>query len=202
MTTTTPDELGSAPAAAPASIPTMAAPSPAGILVAPPSAMREMHAPHVRPPIAPDARTTTLWVWMIVTVPWVLSSTIFLFDIDAVIDALWVGDDASALAHIVLHLGIITASSLTTIALALLFAHRDARHLRSIGVVRPFPWGFAALAGLVYLIGRTVALRTVARPSAAPLVVSAALYLAYYAIFGIWASVTVAAALQAISSTL
>jgi hypothetical protein len=178
----------------------MAAPSPASILVAPPSAIREMHAPHVRPPIAPDARTTTAWVWLIVTVPWVLSSTIFLFDVGTVLDALWVGDHAGALAHVALHGGIIVGSSLLMIGLALVFAHRDARHLRSIGLVRPFPWGFAAVAGLVYLIGRTVVLRSVTRPPLAPLVASGVLYVAYYAVFGIWASVTLADALSTLSS--
>ncbi len=200
MTTIIPDEHERTSATSRASVPPMAAPHPASILVAPPAAMREMHAPHLRPPLAPEARTTTVWVWLIVTVPWVLSSTIFLFDIGAVLDALWVGDGSTALAHIGLHGGIIVGSSLLMIALALVFAHRDARHLRSIGLVRPFPWGFAAVAGLVYLIGRTVVLRSVTRAPLAPLLASGVLYVAYYAAFGIWASVTLADALSALSS--
>src|SRR5690606_7283739 len=114
--------------------------------------------------------------------------------------ALWVDDLAGALGHVALHGGVLVASTLVSIALALLLARADARHLRGLGVVRPFPWGFAAIAAIVYLIGRTVVLRGVARPTIAPLVVSAVLYAAYYIAFGIWASVSVADALQSLAS--
>ncbi|MFT4284416.1 MAG: hypothetical protein QM598_06230 [Protaetiibacter sp.] len=160
-------------------------------LVIPPPAAREMHASHERPPLSPGTRIDTVWVWLIVSVPWVLASTIFLFDIDVVFDALWVGDTDAALAHVALHLGLLVASSLLTIALALLFASRDARRLRAVGVVRPFPWGFAAIAGLVYLIGRQVVLGKVTRAPIAPLAVSIALYVLWYTAFGVWAAVTV-----------
>lgn len=169
-------------------------------LVIPPPASREMRAPRVRPPLPPGTRVGTLWVWLIVVVPWVLASTIFLFDIDVVLDALWVGDADAALATVALHLALMAASTLATIALALLFAWRDARRLRALGVAHPFPWGFAAIAGIVYVIGRHVVLGKVTRPSPAPLAVSIALYVLWYSAFGVWAAVTVANALAGLGT--
>ncbi len=179
---------------------TMPPPHPSTGLVMPASAVREMQAPRVRPSLPPGTRTGTPWVWLLATLPWLLSSTIFFFDVAAVLDALWVDDVAGALSHVTLHVGLLVASTLVSIAIALVLARADARHLGRLGVVRPFPWGFAAIAAIVYLIGRTVVLRGVARPTIAPLVVSAVLYAAYYIAFGIWASVSVADALQSLAS--
>ncbi|TPX04575.1 hypothetical protein FJ656_11140, partial [Schumannella luteola] len=160
-------------------------------LVIPPPASREMHAPHERPPLPPGTRVDGVWIWLLVVVPWVLASTVYLFDIRVVFDALWVGDTDAALGHVLLHASLLLASSLATIALALLFAARDARRLRTLGVARPFPWGFAAIAGLVYLVGRQVVLRKVVRASPAPLIVSITLYVLWYSAFATWAVVSV-----------
>jgi hypothetical protein len=160
-----------------------------------------MHAPHERPLLPPGTRVGTVWVWLVVTMPWVLASTIFLFDVRMLLDALWVDDADAALALVAAHLALLVASSLATIALALLFANRDARRLRMVGVVRPFPWGFAAIAGIVYVIGRQVVLGKVTRPSPAPLVVSIALYVAWYSAFGAWAVVTVTNALAGLAAS-
>ena len=167
----------------------------------PPPAAREMHAPHERPPLPPGTRVGTVWVWLVVAMPWVLASTIFLFDIRTVLDALWVDDADAALRLVLAHLALLVGSSLATIALALLFAHRDVRQLRAVGVVRPFPWGFAAIAGIVYVIGRQVVLGRVTRPSPAPLVVSIVLYAAWYSAFGVWAVVTVTNALSGLAAS-
>lgn len=171
-------------------------------LVIPPPAAREMHAPHERPRLPPGTRVDTVWIWLIVVVPWVLASTIYLFDVREVLDALWVDDATAALGHVGLHLAVLAGSSLVTIALALLFAFRDARRLRTLGVVRPFPWGFAAIAGIVYVIGRQVVLRKVTPASAAPLVVSIVLYVLWYAAFGAWAIVSVADALAGLAASI
>lgn len=160
-----------------------------------------MHADRVRPLLPPDARVETVWLWLIVVVPWILASSVFLFDVDAVLDALWVGDADAATAHVALHLGVLLAQSLLTIALDLLFAWRDARRLRAAGVVDPFPWGFAAVAGIVYVIGRLVVLRKVARPSVVPLVVSIGLYLLWYTTFAVWAVMSVSNALAGLGAT-
>jgi hypothetical protein len=171
-------------------------------LVIPPPAAREMHAPHERPLLAPGTRVDTVWVWLIVVVPWVLASTIYLFDIRAVLDALWIDDTAAALGHVGLHLGLLAGSSIVTIGLALFFAYRDARALRAVGVVRPFPWGFAAIAGIVYVIGRQVVLRKVTRASAGPLAVSIVLYVLWYAAFGVWAIASVTNALAGLAASI
>lgn len=171
-------------------------------LVIPPPAAREMHAPHERPLLPPGARVDTVWIWLIVVVPWVLASTIYLFDIRTVLEALWVDDTTAALGHVGLHLAVLAGSSLTTIALALLFAFRDARALRCAGVVRPFPWGFAAIAGIVYVIGRQVVLRKVTAASAAPLVVSIVLYVLWYAVFGVWGIASVTDALAGLAASI
>lgn len=168
----------------------------------PPPAAREMHAPHERPLLPPGTRVDTVWIWLIVVVPWVLASTIYLFDIGAVLEALWVDDTAAALGHVALHLAVLAGSSLATIGLALLFAYRDTRMLRRVGVVRPFPWGFAAIAGIVYVIGRQVVLRKVTPASAAPLVVSIVLYVLWYAAFGVWAVMSVANGLAELAASI
>ncbi len=157
----------------------------------PPPAARELRTPRERPLLPPGTRVDGVWVWLIVTVPWVLASTVFLFDLGVVLDALWVDDAATALEHVALHAGVLAASSVATIGLALLFAARDSRSLRAAGVVHPFPWGFAAIAGIVYLVGRHVILRKVTRPPVAPLATSIALYVTWYSVFGAWAIVTV-----------
>lgn len=179
-----------------------APPHPATVLVMPPAAARTMHAPHARVPLPPGTRTETVWIWLLVVMPWVFASTIFLFDLAAVLDALWVGDEAGALADVALHAGLLVTSSLTTTGCALLFASRDARHLRTVGVIRPFPWGFAAIAGIVYLIGRTVVLRTVTRPPFAPTVAAVVLYAVFYAGFIAWAITTLTNALHSLSSVI
>lgn len=166
----------------------------------PPPAAREMHAPHERPLLPPGTRVDTVWIWLIVVMPWVLASTIFLFDIGTVLDALWIDDLAGALGHVGEHVAMLVGSSLATIGCALLFANRDARGLRALGVVRPFPWGFAAIAGIVYVIGRQVVLRKVTSASAAPLVASIVLYVLWYAAFGAWAIVTLTDALTALGA--
>ena len=98
--------------------------------------------------------------------------------------------------HLTLHLGVLVASSLASIALSLLLAWLDARRLRGLGVVRPFPWGFAAFSGLVYVIGRHVVLRRVLPTRGAPLWVSIALYVLWYTGFAVWAAITVTAGLS------
>ena len=165
----------------------------------PPPAAREMHTPRERPLLPPGTRVDTVWIWLLVVVPWVLASTIFLFDVRALFDALWVDDVSGALGHVVLHLVVLLGSSLATVCLALLFAFRDARALRAVGVVHPFPWGFAAIAGIVYVIGRQVVLRKVTRASAAPLAVSIGLYVLWYSAFGVWAVVSVTDALAGLA---
>lgn len=170
---------------------------PAAGLVLPPQAVQHMRAPHERPPLAPDTRVDGIWIWLLVTLPWLFSSTIFLFDVGLVIDELRIGAIDAALEHVATHAGIVLASSAATIAIALWCAHRDARDLRRVGVERPFPWGFAAIAGLVYVIGRHVVLRGVTRPSPAPLAATVVLYVVFYLAFGVWAIATVTTALSA-----
>jgi len=167
----------------------------------PPGAMHEARAPHERPPLPPGTRVDGAWIWLLVVMPWVLASTIFLFDAGAVLDALWVGDTADAIAHVALHLGVLLGSSLAAIGLAMLFAWRDARMLRARGVVRPFPWGFAAIAGLVYVIGRHLVLRRVNVTSRAPLLASITLYVLWYAGFALWAVLAVANALAQLTAS-
>lgn len=161
----------------------------------PPPAAREMNAPHARPALPAGTRVDGLAIWLLVAAPWLLASTVFAFDIGTVLDALWIGDADALLEHLGLHLGVLLGSSLTSIALCLLLAGLDARRLRRLGLVRPFPWGFAALSGIVYVIGRHVVLRRVVATRGAPLWVSIALYVLWYSGFAVWAAITVTAGL-------
>src|SRR5690606_11100066 len=152
------------------------------------------------PLLPPGTRVGTVWIWLIVVMPWVVTSTIFLFDIGTVLDALWTDDLGGAIGHVVVHVTVLVISSLATIGCALFFAHRDSRWLRAAGVVRPFPWGYAAIAGLVYVIGRQLVLRKVTPASAAPLAVSILLYVLWYSAFGVWAIATLTTGLSSLGT--
>ena len=59
---------------------------------------------------------------------------------------------------------LIVASSWLVWALTVFLAFRDRVWLERQGVVRPFHWAWAFLGGYVYVIGRSVIVRRVARP--------------------------------------
>ena len=157
-----------------------------------------MNAPHLRPPLPAGSRVDGIAIWLLVVLPWVLASSVFLFDTGAVLRALWVDDTAGALGYVLLHAGVLLGGTVVSIGLALLLARLDQRRLRRLGLVRPFPWGFAAVGGIVYVIGRHVVLRRVTTTPGAPLWVSVGLYAAWYTVFGVWAAWSVTAGLASL----
>jgi len=66
-------------------------------------------------------------------------------------------------------LGVVQIASLVLWLGIVLLAWLDHRTLRDRGLERPFPWAWALLGPLVYLIGRSVVVRRRAGGSAAPL---------------------------------
>ena len=67
-----------------------------------------------------------------------------------------------------------------------LFAYLDWRDLRAVGVVRPFHWAWAFLAGMVYLIGRMVILRKVSSRGFGPLWAGIAVYVLVFIVSIVW----------------
>lgn len=159
-----------------------------------------MHAPHLRPRLPNDTRVDGVAIWLLVVLPWVIASSVFLFDTGAVMQALWVDDTAGALEYVLLHVGVLLGCTVVSIGLALLLGFLDQRRLRGLGLVRPFPWGFAAIGGIVYVIGRHVVLQRVTSTKGAPLWASATLYLAWYTMFGVWAAWSVTAGLASLDT--
>jgi hypothetical protein len=59
---------------------------------------------------------------------------------------------------------LVLLAGLIAYVLCVWFAYLDWKKLAAEGVVRPFHWGWAFLAPAVYVIGRSVVVRKVARP--------------------------------------
>ncbi len=157
-----------------------------------------MNAPHLRPPLPAGSRVDGAAIWLLVVLPWVIASSVFLFDAGTLLRALWDDDATGALRYALLHAGVLLGGTAVSIGLALLLAFLDQRRLRGLGLVRPFPWGFAAVGGIVYVIGRHVVLRRVTDTRGAPLWASVALYAAWYTVFGVWAAWSVTTGLASL----
>jgi hypothetical protein len=117
-----------------------------------------------RPPLAPETPVYTPFIWVIVLLPLVSYVSVLLWRpefrftrLDGVrtIDPLSIYTPAYIAVQLL---------SLVLYGLTVLFAALDHRALVRAGVVRPFHWAWAFLNGLVYVIGRSVIVRQVARP--------------------------------------
>ncbi len=120
-------------------------------------------APPARPLLAPGTSTSTPWIWVIVLLPMVGLSSIWLLDPIRLMPAPGDLDSVEVMPFRIwadpMMLLIVGVSYLTS-AVTIVAAFLDFRALERIGVVRPFHWAWAfttlAVGPLVYLIGRTV----------------------------------------------
>jgi len=86
---------------------------------------------------------------------------------------------------------VLTLSGWVIYGLSVWFAALDARDLAARGVIRPFPWPWAFLSSLVYVIGRHVVVRRRGGRGSAPLIVMIAIQVVAVIAVSVWASVFV-----------
>jgi hypothetical protein len=124
-------------------------------------------APAARPLLQPGVSTSTPWIWAVVLLPVIGLIGMWFIDPMAVLPADPMDVSPAAQFAVFTDPAIIVNSLLgfVTGALSIVAAFLDYRQLRAIGVVRPFhwAWSFAVLfvSSLVYVIGRTVIVRSV-----------------------------------------
>ena len=113
--------------------------------------------------VAPaGTKTGTVWIWLIVLLPLLSISSLFLIDVTGYVREL-VTDPTSLAALFSLYVSpgflITLGLSLVLYALTVIFAVRDHQTLVQRGVPRPFHWGFAFFGPVVYTIGRSVVVK-------------------------------------------
>lgn len=141
-----------------------------------------------RPQLPDDVPTNTPWIWLIAVLPvlGLLSGFVYAPSIHMVTigpDHLRTVDPSSVYTP-----GYVLAQVIGVLFAAanIVVAWRDERVLARRGVVRPFPWPWAFLAGAVYVIGRFVIVRRVApRASLTPLWVFVVLFAATLVLSGV-----------------
>ena len=114
-------------------------------------------------PKAPaGTKTGTVWIWIIVLLPLLSISSLFLIDVTAYMrDLLTNPTSLAALFSLYVSPGFIATVVLSFVlyALTVVFAVLDYRTLVARGVPRPFHWAFAFLGPMVYVIGRSVVVK-------------------------------------------
>jgi hypothetical protein len=117
-----------------------------------------------RPPIPDTTPVYTPFIWLIVLLPLLSSASIWFYQ--PTLPRITAGrypstDPFSTFTpgyFLVLGIGVVIY------ALSVVFASLDHRELARRGVVRPFHWAWTFLSPLVYVIGRGVIVRSVAKP--------------------------------------
>ncbi len=116
-----------------------------------------------------DAKTDTIWVWLIIAASTlgILASLLFDFEgyFDFVIETAQSADesyigDLDWLGSV----GVISLLGLLFVVASIVFSYLDWRELQKRGIVRPFHWAFSFLilitgVPIVYLIGRSVVVK-------------------------------------------
>ncbi len=150
-----------------------------------------------RPRIPDDTPVDNVWVWVAALASFVTVPMIFLLDmrgfIKTTIEAGITGDTTGIMdatfGLIALSLGLAVVGWVVT-ALTIFASYRDYKRLLSLGVERPFHWGFSfftlVVGILVYLIGRHVVLRKVVRTAGWPMWVHLALLALTFVFLTIW----------------
>jgi hypothetical protein len=121
----------------------------------------------VRPALPPERPVYGVWIWLIVLLPLLSYGSFFFwqpsFD--------YLSDPSSLSSVTSVYSSILTPGYFVIIFLGWIIygltavsAWRDVVWLRAQGVVRPFSWPWVFLGGLVYVIGRSVIVYSVAKP--------------------------------------
>ncbi|MFJ3383425.1 MULTISPECIES: DUF2510 domain-containing protein [unclassified Curtobacterium] len=117
-----------------------------------------------RPRIPDGVRTDTVFVWVMALLPLVSLPLLFVYQPHFQVQVVRPGqmqqyDPGSIYTGAYF---LVQGVGLLVYAAAVLLAYFDHRELQRRGVVRPFPWPWAFLSGIVYVIGRYVVVRKVA----------------------------------------
>lgn len=127
-----------------------------------------------RTALAPTTPVGTVWIWLIVLLP-VLSIALLplvRFDFAYTFDSAGTSNYSplNPFSAFSPWYFVLIGLSWLTYAVTVVFSWLDHRELTRRGVVRPFHWAWAFLSSFVYVIGRTVIVRSVAgRRGMAPL---------------------------------
>ncbi len=139
-----------------------------------------------RPRLAAETKVDGVWIWLVAALPLVSIASYFLIDFRGYMQGLMTGDIGGAMGHFLVGYLASLALGLISWGAAVLFAYFDWRDLRAVGVVRPFHWAWAFLAGMVYLIGRVVILRKVTPRGFGPLWAGIAVYVLVFIVSIVW----------------
>ena len=118
----------------------------------------------------------TVWIWLVVVLPYVSSLGIFFIDWSSVFD-ISRATSKTAMLGLILSPGYLFAvfGGIIAYGLSAWFAYLDYRELGRRGIPRPFHWAFAFISYAVYPIGRSVVVRKRTGRGISPMWVSIAL---------------------------
>jgi Protein of unknown function (DUF2510) len=153
-----------------------------------------------QPPLAPDARVNTPYIWIIALLP-LLSAVAFLtWDAQGYLRHVLEDPRTAGLSQFT-DPGYLFVSAVGYLIYAaiVVLAYFDWRALKRMGVVKPFHWAWAFLS-IVYIIGRPVVLRRRVHRGLAPLWTFIGVYLFTVVVIGVKFAVVFAALAPALRS--
>lgn len=117
-----------------------------------------------RPRLADGVRTDTAFIWVLALLPLLSLPVTFLYQPEIRYEVIGPGGLRTVDPGSVYTPGyfLLQGFGVLLYAAQVVLAFLDHRALRRRGVVRPFPWAWAFLSSIVYLIGRYVVVRKVA----------------------------------------
>ncbi|WP_349865021.1 DUF2510 domain-containing protein [Leifsonia sp. WHRI 6310E] len=118
-----------------------------------------------RPELNPATPVGTVWIWLVALLP--LLTVALLPTIQIHLPAIDLNDATPTIPDPIALIGgpwyfVLMGVSWLSYAAQVVFSWLDHRELTRRGVVRPFHWAWSFLSGIVYVIGRTVIVRSVA----------------------------------------
>ena len=144
-----------------------------------------------RPQLAPGTRIYTVYIWLVVAVPFVTVVLLPFWNPFNGMSLTRTTNGYSSFGSSAAFLGpmyfIIIGTGFITYGLTVLFAWLDSRDLSRAGVERPFHWAWTFLSPIIYIIGRSVIVRRVAPGRGlAPIWVTIGLYVLSFVVSIIW----------------
>ncbi len=146
-----------------------------------------------QPPLAPDARVNTPFIWIIALLPLVSAVAFLTWDVEGYFRRA-IEDPQHAAVQQLTDPGYLLTSAVgfLTYPAIVVLAYFDWRALTRMGVVKPFHWAWSFLT-IVYIIGRPVVLRRRVHRGLAPLWTFLVVYLLVVVIIGVKLAVAFAA---------
>lgn len=138
-----------------------------------------------QPPLAPDARVNTPFIWIIALLPLVSAVAFLMWDVEGYFRRA-VEDPQNAAMQQLTDPGYLLTSAVGFLLYPaiVVLAYFDWRALTRMGVVKPFHWAWSFLT-IVYIIGRPVVLRRRVHQGLAPLWTFLVVYLLVIVVIGV-----------------